>query len=146
MHSNEDPPRPALSSASAHTEAAINRECLRRVYWLMYLLDILVSVYVRGPRHWLTADPRLRLPCDETAFEMAVGTTPAGEWCCVLVCWRIRRPILTSAEEYLYLPPPQTDNASEIGNLIRVATIWAELEFALEDVECTCSTSCRPAR
>ncbi|KAL1661211.1 fungal-specific transcription factor domain-containing protein [Schizophyllum commune] len=114
VHSNEDPPRPALSSASAHTEAAINRECLRRVYWLMYLLDILVSVYVRGPRHWLTADPRLRLPCDETAFEMAVGTTPA---------------------EYLYLPPPQTENASEIGHLIRVATIWAELEFALEDVE-----------
>ncbi|KAL1658269.1 hypothetical protein EV122DRAFT_295288 [Schizophyllum commune] len=114
VHSNEDTARPVLGPASAHIEAVINMECLRRVYWIMHLLDILVSVYMRGPRRWLTADPRLRLPCDETAFEVAVGATPA---------------------EYLYLPPPQTENVSEIGHLIRVATIWAELEFTLEDMD-----------
>ncbi|KAL1745871.1 fungal-specific transcription factor domain-containing protein [Schizophyllum fasciatum] len=115
VHSNESSPFPAVGPSSAHIEAVINKECLRRVYWLMYLLDILVSVYVKGPRHWQTADPRLRLPWDETAFELAVGTTPA--------------------DEYLHLPPAQNSNASEIGHLIRVATIWAELEFVLDDLE-----------
>ncbi|KAL1741553.1 hypothetical protein HDZ31DRAFT_84753 [Schizophyllum fasciatum] len=113
VHSSEDTLRPVLGPTSAHIEAAINKECLRRVHWLVYLLDIFVSVYARGSRQWLMADPHPRLPCDEATFEMAVGTTSA---------------------EYLSLSSSQAPDVSEMGHFIRVAKIWAQLEFALEDM------------
>lgn len=114
VHSNDEPQYSTLGPTSAYIEGAINKESLRRIYWLIYFMDVTSSVYVRAPLDWMTANPRLRLPCDETSFELAVGKSEA---------------------EYLYLPAPQTESASEMGHLIRVAAIWAELELALEEID-----------
>ncbi|KAF8074981.1 hypothetical protein FPV67DRAFT_1475647 [Lyophyllum atratum] len=56
---------------------------------------------------------RLRLPVDETSFELGVHST---------------------LPEYLYLPAVRMRYASEFGHLIRVVTIYAKVENALDEL------------
>lgn len=64
-----------------------------------------------GVMNYTPAELRLRLPADETSFELGV--------------------IYESLPEYLYLPAIRTQYASEMGHLIRVLTIWWRVEWAL---------------
>lgn len=61
--------------------------------------------------NYTPAELRLRLPADETSFELGV--------------------IYESLPEYLYLPAIRTQYASEMGHLVRVLTLWWRVEWAL---------------
>ncbi|KAL0953614.1 hypothetical protein HGRIS_004821 [Hohenbuehelia grisea] len=136
VHSPEHPTlTPVPSPEFIH--AAIERECVRRIFWLVYVMDVMAGIYYkRGGDAWdrasrgngapglgmsLTRSPgankfgttemRLRLPADETSFELAVHST---------------------LPEYLYLAAIRTQYASEFGHLIRVITIYAKIEHTLD--------------
>ena len=58
-------------------QASIEREALRRIFWLIHLLDVLAHVFFKKPILKLREQGlRLRLPADETTFELGVSTLP----------------------------------------------------------------------
>jgi len=58
--------------------AAIDRECARRVFWLIFISDCVASVLYR--RNILATESQLslRLPMDETCFELSPHTALPG--------------------------------------------------------------------
>ncbi|KAF8661296.1 hypothetical protein AX16_001395 [Volvariella volvacea WC 439] len=94
-------------------QAAIERECIRRIFWLIHLMDVLASIYFKKPISVTEDDLKLRLPVDESSFELAVHST---------------------LPEYLHLPPVRTQYASEFGHLIRVLRVYAKVEYALVEL------------
>lgn len=103
-------PLPSMDSI----RASIDRECVRRVFWLIYLMDIQTSIFFKVDPTWLDREPHCSLPQDETTFELA--TQP-------------------SMPEFLHLPGAQTATASETGHLVRITAIWGEIELALDAVD-----------
>lgn len=67
---------PVPSPEFIHT--AIERECVRRVFWLIQLIDMVTSVYLKTSRPARESGFMLRLPADETSFELAVHSTLPG--------------------------------------------------------------------
>ncbi|KAL1728758.1 fungal-specific transcription factor domain-containing protein [Schizophyllum commune] len=100
--------------STEHIRASIDRECVRRVYWLTYIMDIYASIFFKAEPTWLEREPHCPLPQDETTFELA--TQPA-------------------TPEFLHLPGSQTTSASETGHLVRITAIWGEIELALDAVD-----------
>ncbi|KAF5383734.1 hypothetical protein D9615_003526 [Tricholomella constricta] len=95
-------------------QASIEREAVRRIFWLIHLMHILASIYFKKPMEPLREHGmRLRLPADETSFELGVHST---------------------LPEYLYLPAVRTQYSSEFGHLVRVVTIYAKMENALDEL------------
>ncbi|RDB23327.1 hypothetical protein Hypma_009120 [Hypsizygus marmoreus] len=93
---------------------SFEREAVRRIFWLIHLMDIMSSIYFKKPMVDLKDQGmRLRLPADETSFELGVHST---------------------LPEYLYLPAVRTQYSSEFGHLIRAVTIYAKLEHALDEI------------
>ncbi|KDQ61762.1 hypothetical protein JAAARDRAFT_31242 [Jaapia argillacea MUCL 33604] len=88
-------------------QASIDRECTRRVFWFIHWMDMVLHTYVYKPISRPVQDFSLRLPVDETSFELAVHVT---------------------LSEYLYLPPPRTRYASEFGHMVRISRILYEFE------------------
>ncbi|KAF9461199.1 fungal-specific transcription factor domain-containing protein [Collybia nuda] len=94
--------------------ASIEREAVRRIFWLVHLMDVMASIYFKRPMVGLGEQGmRLRLPADETSFELGVHST---------------------LPEYLYLPAVRTQYSSEFGHLIRVISIYTKVEFALDEL------------
>ena len=60
--------------------AAVERECLRRTYWLIHLIGLLSPVFVKGRIFMQRQEPKLRLPCDETNFELSTYAALSGEY------------------------------------------------------------------
>jgi len=58
---------------------SLEREAVRRIFWLIHLLDVMASIYFKKPTTFTPSDLRLRLPVDETSFEMGVHSTLPGE-------------------------------------------------------------------
>ncbi len=128
------PEHPLLSStpSSAMVTESLERECIRRIFWLTYVVDCVRGVWFGwtgggmshsspsteglsiggGVMGFRDAELRLRLPADETSFEMGV--------------------VHQSLPEYLYLPAVRTHYASEFGHLVRVITIHQKVESALD--------------
>ncbi|KAG5635264.1 hypothetical protein H0H81_011889 [Sphagnurus paluster] len=95
-------------------QASIEREAVRRIFWLIHLMDITACLFFKKPMQPLREQGmRLRLPADETSFELGVHST---------------------LPEYLYLPAVRTQYSSEFGHLIRVVTIYAKMETALAEL------------
>ncbi|KAF9269012.1 hypothetical protein L218DRAFT_1072675 [Marasmius fiardii PR-910] len=175
-----DPPLLTPVPSQSFIESSIERESVRRVFWLVYLVDLLRGIYYRfdesklgrsgsgyagtgiDPEHtagnflpatsnfdpnllglngpstrpplpdyprpplfialgfnegvmgFSEAELKLRLPCDETSFEL--GT------------------IHESTPDYLHLSPPRSLEASELGHAMRVMTIHQRVEQALSDL------------
>lgn len=88
---------------------SIERECARRVFWLIYISDCVASVLYG--RDILAAEHQLnlRLPMDETSFELSPHT---------------------AREEYMRSPISCTV-LSEIGQLIRIVSLHAQVEKTL---------------
>lgn len=113
-------------------QASIEREALRRVFWLIHLMDVLAHIFFKKPMLKLREQGvRLRLPADETSFELGFSTLPGkspsfGD--SVGLNYYICPGI-----EYLYLPAVRTQYSSEFGHLIRVLTIYAKIELALNE-------------
>ena len=60
---------------------SIERESIRRIFWLIHVMDIMRSVYFKQPTSNLGEQGmRLRLPADETSFELGVHSTLPGEF------------------------------------------------------------------
>ncbi|KIY65875.1 hypothetical protein CYLTODRAFT_445074 [Cylindrobasidium torrendii FP15055 ss-10] len=133
------PEHPLLTPVPSHgmVQESIERECLRRIFWLVYVVDCYRSVYwgwdglgmnhIRsnskspaidgGAIGYSEAELRLRLPVDETSFELA--------------------QVHQSLPEYLFLPAVRTHYASEMGHLVRIITIHQKLEWALDKLNDT---------
>lgn len=58
---------------------SFKREAVRRIFWLIHLLDVMASIYFKKPTTFTSSDLRLRLPVDETSFELGVHSTLPGE-------------------------------------------------------------------
>jgi hypothetical protein len=59
---------------------SFKREAVRRVFWLIHLLDVMASIYFKKPSTFTSSELRLRLPVDETSFELGVHSTLPGEY------------------------------------------------------------------
>lgn len=59
---------------------SFKREAVRRIFWLIHLLDVMASVYFKKPTTFTSSDLRLRLPVDETSYELGVHSTLPGEF------------------------------------------------------------------
>lgn len=60
--------------------ASIEREAVRRIFWLVHLMDVMASIYFKKNMVGLGEQGmRLRLPADETSFELGVHSTLPGE-------------------------------------------------------------------
>ncbi|KAG6891536.1 hypothetical protein C0992_004394 [Termitomyces sp. T32_za158] len=107
---------PTLTPVPSPTfiQASIEREAVRRMFWIIHFLDNLAWIYFKQPMQGLSEPGRhLRLPVDETTFELGVHST---------------------LPEYLHLPAVRMQYSSEFGNLIRVVTIYAKVESAMDEL------------
>jgi len=59
-------------------DASIERECARRVFWLIHISDALGSVLYRRPMLAKESQLKLRLPVDETTFLFTVHDAVPG--------------------------------------------------------------------
>ena len=163
VHSPEHPtltpvPSPEFISAS------LEREAIRRIFWYIHLIDVKASIYFKKPITFTAAELRLRLPVDETSFELGVHSTLPGMFRTSFVSFFLshlgahtvtasismesilsRIPsfqchILTPFRytEYLHLPAVRTQYASEFGHLIRIITIYAKVELIMDEVNGEC--------
>ncbi|KAI0272575.1 fungal-specific transcription factor domain-containing protein [Gloeopeniophorella convolvens] len=89
---------------------AIGRECARRAFWYIKLMHLTTFAYYRMPALPSSMDLALRLPVDEASFEFGVHN---------------------SQSEFLHLPAPRTQYASEYGHLLRIASVHGHLEGVL---------------
>lgn len=110
---------------------AIERECVRRVFWLIHFVDLMSSIYFKTSLVPKDNELMLRLPADETSFELAVHSTVPGIYILRLFQYRLSYHFC-SISEYLYLPAPRTQYASEFGHLIRIVTIYANVESKID--------------
>ncbi|EPQ56794.1 hypothetical protein GLOTRDRAFT_105364 [Gloeophyllum trabeum ATCC 11539] len=96
--------------SAEHVHSSIERECTRRVFWFIYLLELLRQTYSHRSMMLRPEgqDLSMRLPVDETSFELAVH--------------------ITLPAEYLHFPPPRMPYTSEFGHIIRVTKIMTEFE------------------
>ncbi|KAJ8521576.1 hypothetical protein ONZ45_g1741 [Pleurotus djamor] len=98
---------------------AVEQECRRGAGWERAVAGAgmpglgrpLIGRPDEGQGNFSQTQLQLRLPVDETSFELAVHST---------------------LPEYLFLPAIRTQYASELGHLIRVLTIYAKIERALD--------------
>ncbi|KXN86586.1 hypothetical protein AN958_09890 [Leucoagaricus sp. SymC.cos] len=91
---------------------SFKREAVRRIFWLIHLCDVMASLYFKKPTTFTPSELRLRLPVDETSFELGVHTTLPGAtassssvWLCTLrliyfelppgISWDLCRPAVT---------------------------------------------------
>lgn len=122
-------------------QASIEREALRRIFWLIHLMGVLAHIFFKKPMlKLLEQGLRLRLPADETTFELGVSTLPGespnfGDSIGL-------NYYMSSGIEYLYLPAVRTQYSSEFGHLIRVLTIYAKIELALNELSGEFGPSC----
>ena len=66
---------------------------MRRIFWLIHLLDVIASIYFKKPVTFTESELRLRLPVDETSFEMGVHSTlPGGCSYCAFLSFPLQTP------------------------------------------------------
>ncbi|KAJ6621374.1 fungal-specific transcription factor domain-containing protein [Mycena sp. CBHHK59/15] len=106
VHNPEHPVITSVPTAD-FIHASIERESVRRVFWVIHIIDLETSIHNQRPVSLSDGQLRTRLPVDETSFELAVPST---------------------LPEYLYLPPVRTHWVSELGHLIRIMSIYAQAE------------------
>ena len=68
-------PKPTIQDLNRMTE----RECARRCYWIIYFLHVLSTACTRNVRRFSTENLLMRLPVDETSFELAIQSQTPGE-------------------------------------------------------------------
>ncbi|KAI0352304.1 hypothetical protein OH77DRAFT_1485643, partial [Trametes cingulata] len=108
---NAAPPSPTDSEALIDF---IDRECTRRCFWLIQSMAWISNIYTRKPIRPRMAElaDLVRLPIDETTFELAVLSSSA-------------------TSEYLRRPAPRTRYASQFGHMCRILEIYHNVETIL---------------
>jgi hypothetical protein len=108
---DEHPSGLAPAPTTSFVLDAIGRECSRRAFWYIKLMHLTAFAYYQIPTPPIALDlNNLRLPVDEASFEFGAHN---------------------SQSEYLHLPAPRTQYASEYGHLLRIASLHARLEASL---------------
>ncbi|KAF7308635.1 Coatomer protein [Mycena chlorophos] len=105
---NPEPPAGAGPSADS-IQASIDRECGRRIFWVIHAMELACSIFAQRPVSLSETQLRLRLPVDETSFELAVQYP---------------------APEYLY-SSTRAQSTSELGHFIRILSLYTEAEHLL---------------
>lgn len=77
VHSPEHPTLTPLPSPE-FVQLSIEREAIRRIFWFIHVLDVMASIFFKKPVTFTDHELRLRLPVDETSFEMGVHSTLPG--------------------------------------------------------------------
>ncbi|KAF9245240.1 fungal-specific transcription factor domain-containing protein [Melanogaster broomeanus] len=93
-------------------DACIERECARRVFWLVFVSDCMGSVLYGRPLLATESQRSLRLPIDETSFELSPHT---------------------AIPEYMTKPSSSHGMCSEIGQLIRILSMHEQVDRAMHD-------------
>ncbi|KAF7309701.1 Coatomer protein [Mycena indigotica] len=98
-----------IEPAVASVDSSIERECARRVFWVMYAMELTCSICPGTQRPVSLSDSqlRLRLPVDETSFELAVHYP---------------------SPEYLHV---RVQCLSELGNFVRILSLYSQAELIL---------------
>lgn len=78
VHKPDNPTLTPLPSPE-FIQASIERECVRRIFWLTHLMDLNSSIYFGTFLPPKENELMLRLPVDETSFELAVHSTLPGK-------------------------------------------------------------------
>lgn len=70
-----DSPNTAQAATSETLNRLIDRECTRRCFWLVQAMEWINTIYTYKPirESSLKLIPHVRLPIDETNFELAVN-------------------------------------------------------------------------
>ncbi|KLO19067.1 hypothetical protein SCHPADRAFT_993079 [Schizopora paradoxa] len=133
---------------------AVQRECARRTFWFMHLVELLGFMFVRRrPTHSPRALRRNMTALDTHKFagtQATKGESPLQN--SQTDGLRIRLPcseaefevsVYSALPEYLNSPAPRSRNASEFGHLIRITTILVEIEECnVEEVDAASIGEC----
>ncbi|KAF8273073.1 hypothetical protein EI94DRAFT_1716607 [Lactarius quietus] len=112
---DEHPSGLTPAPSSSFVLDAIGRECSRRAFWYIKLMHLTAFAYYEIPTPPIALDLKsMRLPVDEASFEFCAHN---------------------SQSEYLHLPAPRTQYASEYGHLLRIASVHARLEKLLNTAD-----------
>ncbi|CAL1714711.1 unnamed protein product [Somion occarium] len=113
---NPDQDQRSPASGPADRSRSIQRECTRRCFWLIQLMSWINGIYTfRAMRpRCVELMRQVRLPCDETSFELAVEN---------------------QGPEFMHTPGPRTKYASQFGHLCRVLSMYQTFETALANKE-----------
>ena len=68
-------PKPTVQEMTRMTE----RECARRCYWIIYFLHVLSTACTRNVRRFSAENMLMRLPVDETSFELGIQSQTPGK-------------------------------------------------------------------
>jgi hypothetical protein len=68
-------PKPTVEEMSRMTE----RECARRCYWIIYFLHFISTACTRNVRRFSADGMLMRLPVDETSFELGIQSQTPGK-------------------------------------------------------------------
>ncbi|OBZ73774.1 hypothetical protein A0H81_06057 [Grifola frondosa] len=110
------PDTPLLSATNTpdSLNTFIQRECTRRCFWLIQTLAWITRIYTLKPVRPRSIElaELVRLPIDETTFELAVLSNSA-------------------TSEFLHRPAPRTRYASQFGHVCRILEIYQNMESVL---------------
>lgn len=75
-----NPEHPTLTPVPSQEfiSASLEREAVRRIFWYIHFVDVKAAIYFKKPITFTPAELRLRLPVDETSFELGVHSTLPG--------------------------------------------------------------------
>ena len=76
--SPESPPLSPKSTIQEMTRMT-DRECARRCYWTIYFLHDLSTASTRNVKQFSAENMLLRLPVDETSFELGIQSQTPGK-------------------------------------------------------------------
>ena len=68
-------PKPSIQEMTRMTD----RECARRCYWIVYFLHVLSTACTRNVRRFSAENMLMRLPVDETSFELGIQSQTPGK-------------------------------------------------------------------
>ena len=77
VHKTDNPILTSVPSVDLR-QKSIERECMRRTVWFVHLIELLGSIFVHRPMSLKPQELLLRLPCDETSFEIASHLSVPG--------------------------------------------------------------------
>ena len=107
-----------------------DRECARRCYWIIYFLHVLSTACTRNVRRFSAEGMLMRLPVDETSFELGIQSQSPGKHPRLIENLDAHvSPVFYS--EYLDEMAPKTNYVSEFGHLTRITALFSQMEDAV---------------
>lgn len=121
-------PKPTIQEMTHMTD----RECARRCYWIIYFLHVLSTACTRNVRRFSAENMLMRLPVDETSFELGIQSQTPGRVETPDRGWLLNTDVfLVFHLEYLDEMAPKTNYVSEFGHLTRMTALFSQTEDAV---------------